>query len=152
MLRAEPNSAFSWDFTVYDDGTPVAELDLAWIREAGDVMIGEVACSMYREEMFGAFVLEAGGFPLVRAVKPSAFLREFEITYDDRQYVLKAESAFLRAFALFEGEVRIGRIEPDHMFTRKMTVDLPETMPLAVRAFIVWLVIVMWKRASQSPG
>ena len=150
MLRAEPNSAFSWDFTVYEDGHAVAEIDLAWIREAGEVVIGDVACTMYRDGMLGDFILEAGGFVLVRAVKFSMFLREFEITYDDQQFTLKAQSALARTFALLQDDVRIGVIEPDHLFTRKMTVDLPETLPLAVRVFIVWLVIVMWKRAAQS--
>ena len=150
MLRAEPNSAFSWDFTVYDDGVPVAEIDLAWIREAGEVLIDDVPCQMYRDGMLGEFVLEAGGFTLVRADKYSAFLREFAITYDEMEYILKARTAFTRAFELLQDEERIGLIEPDHMFTRKMTVNLPETLPLAVRVFIVWLVIVMWKRAAQS--
>ncbi len=152
MLRAEPNSAFSWDFTVYDDGVPVAKIDLAWIREEGDVIIDAVPCQMYRDGLLGDFVLEAGGFTLARASKPSVFLREFGITYDERRFTLKAQSALRRAFDLFEGEERIGVIEPDHTFTRKMTVNLPETMPLAVRVFIVWLVILMWKRAAQSPS
>ena len=152
MLRAEPNSLFSWDFTVYDDGAPVAEIDLAWVREVGDVVIDGVACQMYRDGMLGEFVLEAGGFTLVRAVKFSVFLRTFEITYDDQTYTLKAPNPLMRTFALFHGEQRIGVIKPDHSMTRKMTANLPETLPLAVRVFIVWLVIVMWKRAAQSPG
>ena len=152
MLRVEPNSLFSWDFTVYDDGVPVAEIDLAWIREVGDVVIDDVPCQMYRDGLLGDFVLEAGGFPLVRAVKFSVFLRTFEITYDEAAYTLKAQSSFVRTFELLQDDQRIGVIEPDHMFTRKMTVDLPETLPLAVRVFIVWLVIVMWKRAAQSPS
>ncbi len=150
MVRAEPHSMFSWDFTVYEDGSPVAELDLAWIREAGDVVIDDVPCRMYRDGLLGDFVLEARGFTLVRAVKLSVFLRTFEITYDDVQYTLKAQSPFLRAFELFQGDQRIGVMKPDHLFTRKMTADLPETMPLTVRLFIIWLVIVMWKRTAQS--
>ena len=153
MLRAEPNSAFSWDFTIYDDGAPVAEIDLAWIREAGDVVIDDVPCQLYRDGLLGEFMLEAGGFTLVRAVKVSVFLREFEIAYDNVLYTLKAQSAFVRTFELLQDDKRLGVIEPDHMFTRKLTADLPETLPLAVRVFIIWLVIVLWKRAAQSsPG
>ena len=72
------------------------------------------------------------------------------VYFDDVQYTLKAQSSFFRAFELLQGDQRIGVIKPDHVFTRKMTVDLPETMPLTVRLFIIWLVIVMWKRAAQS--
>ena len=150
MLRAEPNSMFSWDFTVYDDGVPIAEIDLAWIREAGEVVIDDVPCEMYRDGMLGEFVLEASGFTLVRADKFSVFLREFTIIYDEAEYTLKAQSPFVRTFELLQNDERIGLIEPDHIFTRKMTADLPETLPLAVRVFIIWLVIVLWKRAAQS--
>ncbi len=150
MLRAEPHSLFSWDLTLYEDGVPIAEIDLAWIREAGEMIIADVPCTMYREEMFGAFVLESGGFPLVRAVKPSAFFREFEVTYDEQLLRLKARSVFGRTFDLFQGDERLGEIKPDNVFTRKMTVDLPEAMPLAVQVFIVWLVVLMWKRAASS--
>ena len=152
MLRAEPKSWFSWDYTVYDNGAPVADLDLAWVREAGEVIIEGVACTLYRESLLsGAFILEAGGFPLARAEKPSVLFRTFEIAYDDRHhYTLQARSAFARTFVLCEGDREIGSIYPDHIFSRKMTVDLPEALPLAVRVFITWLVILMWKRAAQS--
>ena len=150
MLRAEPKSWFSWDYTVYDDGAPVADLDLAWVREAGEVIIEGVACTLYRESLLsGAFILEAGGFPLARAEKPSVLFRTFEIAYDGH-YTLQARSAFGRTFVLREGDREIGSIYPDHIFSRKMTVDLPEALPLAVRVFITWLVILMWKRAAQS--
>ena len=150
MLRAEPKSWFSWDYTVYDNGAPVADLDLAWVREAGEVIIEGVACTLYRENLLsGVFILEGGGFPLARAEKPSALFRTFEIAYDGH-YTLQARSAFARTFVLCEGDREIGSIYPDHLFSRKMTVDLPEALPLAVRVFITWLVILMWKRAAQS--
>ena len=152
MLRAEPKNWFSWDYPVYDDGAPVADLDLAWVREAGEVIIESVACTLYRESLLsGAFILEAGGFLLARAEKPSALFRTFEIAYDDRHhYTLQARSAFSRTFVLREGDRETGSIYPDHLFSRKMTVDLPEALPLAVRVFITWLVLLMWKRAAQS--
>ncbi len=153
MLRATPKNIFSWDYTVYDDDTPVSELDLAWVREAGDVLIGDIPCRLYREGLFsGAFILEAGGFPLVRAVKPSVLLRTFEIDYEGHPYTLKARSAFSRTFTLHQDDQPVGEIAPEHLFSRKMTVDLPEAMPLAVRVFVVWLVVLMWKRAASSSG
>lgn len=151
MLRAEPKSWLSWDYTVYDAGAPVAALDLAWVREAGTVVIDGIACTLYREGLFGAFILEAGGFPLVRAEKPSVLSRTFEITCDDApSYTLQARSLFGRTFELHQDGERVGSIYPDHAFSRKMTVDLPEALPLAVRVFITWLVILMWKRAAQA--
>lgn len=152
MIRAEPYSLFSWDFTVYEDGTPVADVDLAWVREAGEMNIEGTPYRVYREPGFGDFVLDSEGRTLVRGHKSSAFLRTFEITYNDELLILKARSAFGRTFELFEDDRRIGVIAPDHVFSRKMRVDLPPTMPLAVCVFIVWLVVLMWKRAAGSSG
>ncbi|MFQ5568745.1 MAG: hypothetical protein ACE5G0_03660 [Rhodothermales bacterium] len=153
MLRVLPKRWFSWDFTIYDGDVSVADLDLAVFKEAGTLHIGGIACTMYREGlMSGAFVLEAEGYVLVRAEKPSALIRMFEVTYDDKRYMLKARAAFFRAFELLEGEQRIGVLSPDHAFTRKMTADLPEAMPLAVRVFIIWLVLILWKRDANAAG
>ncbi len=152
MLRAAPHGIFSWDFTVYDAaGSPVAEIDMAAFREKAEVMIGEVACRVYREGwMSGPFVLESGGHVLMRAVKPSAFRRSFDLAYDDCRYTLRARSAFGRTFVLLEEERLLGTVAPDHAFTRKLTAELPEAMPLAVRVFILWLVILLWKRAAEA--
>ena len=76
--------------------------------------------------------------------------KQLNITYDEAEYTLKAQSPFVRTFELLQNDERIGLVEPDHIFTRKMTADLPETLTLAVRVFIIWLVIILWKRAAQS--
>jgi hypothetical protein len=125
---------------------------MAWIREGAEVTIGDVACKLYREGIFsGAFVLEAGGFPLVQAVKPSALLRSFDITYDEtHRYTLRARTIIARTFDLLHDGQVVGTIYPDHAFTRKMTAELPEELPLAVQVFMIWLVILLWKRAAQS--
>lgn len=150
MLTAEPKSWLSWDFVILNDDEPLVEIDQAWFKEAGTVSINGVECRMYRESMMGDFVLEAAGEPLVRADKPSAFYRAFDVTYDDRVFRLEAESALRRTFVLKEGDAVVGRIYPRSAFTRKATVDLPETLPIVVRVFMLWLVILLWKRAAEA--
>lgn len=34
-----PNGWFSWGFTAFDDGTPVARINLAWLREGGELEV-----------------------------------------------------------------------------------------------------------------
>lgn len=153
MLRAEPQHWYSWDYTVYADGTPIADLDLALARETAEVSIGEEVCTFARERRLGgAFLLEIDGTPLVEARKPSALYRTFEVIYYERQYTLRAVSALKRTFVLQQADETLGTIYPDHVFSRKMTVDLPEEMPLALRVFIAWLVILMWKRQASYSG
>jgi hypothetical protein len=151
MLRASPVGWFSWNFILTEAGERLAEINLAWLREAGQLSVGEESYRVYREGiMSGAFVLEKDGERLARAEKPSAVYRSFNVYFGDKVYVLEAESAFRRKFVLNCGGEPVGSIYPEGALTRKCVVDLPESIPLAVRTFIVWLVIILWKRESDS--
>jgi hypothetical protein len=151
MLRASPIGWFSWNFILSEDGERLAEINLAWLREAGQLSVGEESYRVYREGiMSGIFVLEKNGVILARADKPSALYRSFNVYCGDKAYTLEAESAFRRKFVLNCGGEPVGSIYPEGALTRKCIVDLPESIPLAVRTFIVWLVIILWKRESDS--
>jgi len=151
MLRATPVSWFSWNFLVSDGDNPVAEINLAWLREAGQLSVGETSYRVYREGvMSGAFILEKDGVRLARAEKPSAVFRSFVVDYNGRSFTLEAESALRRKFVLKDGEGLVGSIFPEGTFTRKCIVDLPPDIPLAVRVFMIWLVIILWKRESDG--
>jgi hypothetical protein len=151
MLRASPVGWFSWNFILTEDGERLAEINLAWLREAGQLSVGEESYRVYREGiMSGIFVLEKNGVILARADKPSALYRSFNVYCGDKVYILEAESAFRRKFVLSCGGDRVGSIYPEGALTRKCIVDLPEGIPLAVRTFIVWLVIILWKRESDA--
>ena len=70
----------------------------------------------------------------------------YPIRYADRSYTLESRSAFRRAFVLLDGSRQIGSIEPTSAFTRGAMADLPETWPLPVRAFVIWLTMIQWRR------
>ena len=87
---------------------------------------------------------------LARAEKPSAFQRSFQVSHAGRSYALGAESAFRRKFVLRENDQPVGSVYPLNAFTRRCVVDLPAEISLPVRVFMVWLVIILWKRDSDS--
>lgn len=151
MLKAVPKSWFSWDFTIFDEMTPVAKIDLAWAREAGELNIGDTTYKMYREGLFnGAFILQTGEGVLARAEKPSALRRAFKVEYNNRHYVLEAASAFGRKFVLREGKRIVGSVYPERWFTRKAIIDLPPSLAFPVKIFLTWLTIILWKRAASA--
>ena len=152
MLRAVPRHMFSWRFTVCDGDAEVADVRTAAFRERGLLTVNDVDCTIRREPGWGAFVLEADGHELVRAVKPSALVRRFEVTYEDQAYILQARSPLVRAFELLRDDERVGTIVPEHALTRTTRIDLPEELPVVVRVFLFWLVLVLWKRAAGSSG
>jgi hypothetical protein len=151
MLEAVSKAWFSWNYTITEDSRPVAEVDLSWWREEGFLTVEGMRYHIYREKMLsGAFILEAAGMKLARAEKPSAFQRAFIIEYAGKQYTLRAKSAFSRAFVFLDDSGEIGWIAPRGFFTRVAEVNLPEYLPLPVKVFIIWLVILLWKRESDS--
>ena len=151
MLQATPRGWFSWNFLISEGENEVADIRLAMLREAGELVVLDKTYRVNREGiMSGAFVLQEGQMELARAEKPSAFQRSFLVSYDGRSYSLGAESAFRRRFVLKENDGRVGSIYPLNAFTRKCAVDLPSDILLPVRVFMVWLVIILWKRDSDS--
>lgn len=149
MLKAIPKAWYSWDFTILDGSQPVADIDMSLWREKGVLMILDTAYKVYREHvMTGSFILESEGTILARAIKPSLFLRSFIVEHAGKQYALR--SALWRRYRLLDGDREIGSVSPETIIMRRANVDLPEDLPLSVRIFILWLVILLWKRDSDS--
>ncbi|ARA93810.1 hypothetical protein AWN76_011995 [Rhodothermaceae bacterium RA] len=150
MLYIKPRSWLSWDFTVFRGDRLLAEIDQHWFREEAEVTVGGTTCALYREGMLGPFVLSIDGQPVARALKPHLFHRRFEITFEDQAYTLEAVSAFSRAFRLRSSTEDLGTIAPENALTRRALVDLDDRVPAEVQLLSIWLVILMWRRASAA--
>jgi hypothetical protein len=150
MLTAVPKAWLSSDFAIRSDHGPVTEVELAWFREAGSFALGGRAYQVYREPGFGPFALAAEGMIVARAEKPSAFRDRFVVSYDGAEHVLERVSVWRRAFALYDGDPLIGTMEPAGAFSREARIDLPDRLPLAVRIFLVWLMLITWRRGEAA--
>ena len=151
MLQIVPTNWYSWNFRVTDESRAVADITLSHWCEKGALAIGDTTYRAYREAlMSGAFVLEHAGSVLAQAEKPSFFRREFVIRHAGRDYTLRPESAFRRAFVFLDGSRQVGFLAPKSAFTRKAAASLPHDLPLPVRMFIVWLTMISWKRQQNS--
>jgi hypothetical protein len=149
-----PRRWYSWDFSLVSGDSTLAHLDLSCWRERGVVTIAGDEHRVYREGMVsGDFVIERQGQVLARATKPSAFSSKVVITHDGRKYTLQKRSIWKRGFLLREGDREIGSLSPNTWLTRDATVNLPADWPLAVKTFVTWLAIILWKRdADASAG
>lgn len=153
MLEAIPKSIFSWNFFLKADGNVLAEIDLSLWREKGTLIIRGTPYHFYREGwVSGLYILESQeGSVIARADKTSAFLRRFEVRYQNYSYTLRAVSSLRREFGLFDrSDRRLGGIAPQGIFTRRADVDLPNDLPLSVKTFMVSLVIILWRRQARS--
>ena len=151
MLTAYPRSWLSWDFTLAKDGQALASIDLSSWREKGNIIVANATYRVYREGLCsGAFVLESNGTVVARASKPSAWTRRLVMEVGGAQFELKPLSAFGRGFRLLKGETTIGTLSPASMWNRRINVELPEYIPLPSRAFLVWLTVLLWRRAANA--
>jgi len=146
-----PKRWYSWDFAVMRGDRTIAVLDLNSWRERADILIEGVTHRVFREGAFsGDFIIEREGHELARATKPSAFRHTFIVHYNGRDYTLRRQSAWRRTSVLMEGERVIGVISPESAWTRRADADLPSDWPVAIKAFVMWLVIILWKRDAES--
>ena len=149
MMTATPKNWYSWNFDISDEGRTVATIDTSSWRERADLHVAGASYRVYREHALGDFLLEQHGSVVARAEKPSAWFRSFVIRHDDRHYTLQAASAFSRRFVLVDGTKDVGTIAPAHPGTRRAEVDLPGSLPIALRVFMVWLALLLWRRDAS---
>jgi hypothetical protein len=172
MLRAVFKHWFSHDITVFDHtGQPLAQADLSNWRERTKLEIGgaHYEASTQRREA-KEFLLEDERGQRVAVVEkkveePSTWKERFLKSSEGREhflfehggnrYELRKEST--KAYVITrEGVGSVGSIRhKGGWFSREWTVDLPEELPLEVKVFLVWVVVVLWRRekvAAASGG
>lgn len=153
MLQLEPKHWYSWDFTLSAAGSPVAQLDISSWRERGELTVQGARYKVSKQGLVsGDFRLESPAGTVATATRDGLFRRRYQITFGAKTLTLKARSTWGRAMVVLDGERAIGHVAPTGAFTRRAAADLPDTLPLPVRAFIVWLALLVWKREADAAG
>lgn len=152
MLQAVPIGWFSTKYELLKRDIPVGRLEMAWGGESASMEIDIETFRLYREGwMSGPFLLESDTRGILAiAEKTSAFHRSFEVAYNGRTYILEAETVLSRSFVLKAGEDAIGSVSPDGFFGTRSTIELPDSFPVPIQAFMFWLVALLWKRSTDS--
>ena len=151
MLTVQRTRFWSNTYVIRDGRREVTEVNVRWTREAGSFVLDGATFEVGRAGWAnGDFFLSRDGEGLASADKPSAFRRRFVVDVDGESFELAAVSIWARTYELRRGTRRIGDIRRTSWWTNRADVDLPETLPMEVRVFITWLVLVMWKRSDDS--
>jgi hypothetical protein len=151
MLRAVPKGWFSATHILSENDVEIGMIQFSGWREAGELSIKGSTYRVYRESLMGPFLLEGGGSSLLaRAEKPSALYRTLVVQHADRKYTIEAKSGWSLHFIVLENEKEIGTIYPEGSLRRKALADLPEEIPLTVRTFMLWLVMILWRRSDSA--
>lgn len=151
MLSAQPKKWYSWDFTLRDaDGQPVADLDLSSWRERGKVALGGAEYRVRREGLRGPFVLEDGVSVRARARRTSLLGCAFEIEFEGDHYTLRKRSIWGHSIVLSQGAEELGTIRRAAWYKRGAQVDLAERLSPVLKAFALWLALLLWKRDDDA--
>ena len=150
MLRAVPKGWFSSTHILFENDTEIGLIQFSGWREAGELTIRGSSYRVYRESLMGPFLLEAADTILARAEKPSALYRTLVVLHADKKYTLEARSSWGNKFVLLEDGKEVGSVHPEGSLKRKALGDLPEEIPLPVRIFMLWLVMILWRRSDSA--
>lgn len=153
LILMEPRGWFSWDYDLIQGGELLTGISLAWLREKGEFTLGGQSFSLFRDGPAGPFILsDSSGQVLAKGVKPSFLRRRFELERDGHGYLLEADSPFSNTFSLMEGAAVIGTIRCRRLLSWRGEARLSPDLPLPFRIFVLWLVIILWKREAQGAG
>ena len=151
MLTAVPKNWLFWDYELFDERGLAAALDLSGLPEAGTLSIRGNTYEMGREGLVsGAFFLRYQGQVLASATIPGFLLRSYEVVVSPRAYRLEAVWPIMRRFDLHAGDRIAGTVRPVRVFSSKVSIELPDDIPLETQLFIAWLVLLQWKRAFRQ--
>lgn len=130
---------------------PAGAIECSRMWERATITIDGASYAGAREgKMSGQFYLEANGNRLATAAKPSTRGRRFTVQVGDRTLTLQAASTFGRSFILTEHDVQIGGIIPLGWLSRKWRAEFPADLALEAQVFLIWLVIILWRRAQAA--
>ncbi len=149
MIEAIPTGLISWDYDLVSGGVVLGSLEVGWFYERGRFATDAGACEIYRDGFLGPWVLEDHGAVLARATKRDPFTRVFHVETDARRLELRGV-ILSSSLELHDGDRLAGRIERQGWLTYRADVDLPDDLPLPVRAFLFFLAVVTWKRAAGA--
>lgn len=161
LLEVRPNKSSSWSYDVYSDEDFLTNITLSWwqskTEKSNSFDFDGTTYQIIREPGWGAFVLSDSAGEICRAVKPSAWFRSFDITINDETWVLKAAFPGSRSFDLVKNDKSVGHVSTKGFFRNRATTEFPDEIPLPNQLFMIWLVIVIWRRddaesASSGPS
>jgi hypothetical protein len=153
MLSVHPRSWWSWSFTVTEGGRVLAEANVALLRSHAVFHVDGGRYEGIRPKLTRReYHLERMGEVLLRARKQGVLRVAYEFSWGGRRLRLHRAGVVRRAFDLVEGDAVLGQIRPDHLFTRKATADLPVDIPVEIRVFLIWLVMLQWRHDAAAAG
>mgnify|MGYP001765852159 CR=1 FL=1 len=147
MLTAEPCGPPRVYEVRDESGRHIADVRVSPWLARGEIRAAGIQCKVRRDGgLFGTISLRGPEGARARAAPLHAFSRGFTLCCGERRFVLRSPSAWFREIRLLECDQVIGTAVPEGVWSSRAHFDLPETLPLELRLFVIWLALVAWRR------
>ncbi len=148
-IVAEPQGALARRYRLLGDGALVTEINFPAF---GPSTATPIAGQTYRLRRTGVlrdhFTLGADptGAVVASATQRDPLRREFLVEVGPQRLILCAASPVRSDYHLLDGQRRVGAVRPLSTLRHGAEADLPESIALEARVFVVWVVLLLWSR------
>lgn len=142
-------------YTIFDNDLVVTEIPEQLVSDKSGTIVVEGRDFSFDSEGWWPKRYFLTGDDLAAAAKDTFSLgSSFSIMIKgvDQEFAFKPESPFRRKLVLYIGDQARGTLAPGGHFKEEMMIaELPSEMPLPVRIFLIWLVLVAWSEQDAAP-
>ena len=152
LIEFAPKSLFAARYyTLKRGGAAIGQIDCGGIRQPASIVLGDATFRPARDGVLRTtYHLDGNGARLASAAPAGAGFRRFTVDAGARTYTLAVTSWAGRRFTLSENGTAVGTIARIGFFSTKCQADLPDDLPLEVQAFLIWLVVIIWRRQAAT--
>ncbi len=145
MLHLRKKSLFSNKYIAEEEGIAVAELSLSRWRSQAELTIQARGLKLTKQGILkDSFGLLDGNSVIVKVTQPSGWRPRFVFHFDERDFEIRHKAWYSSTLLVKSGESVVGSIHPRGLFATEANVDLPDSLPLALRVFIGWIAMIRW--------
>ena len=147
VIEFSPNRIFTTRrYTLTRDGAEIGQIDCGGIGRTAAISAGGATYTPVTDSVIrGKFHLEKNGTLLASVQSAGFWRRRFNVQAGAKSCTLSALWSG-RSFALMQNDTEVGRIGATGFLGSKGKAELPDDLPLEVQAFLIWLVILTWRR------
>lgn len=153
MLRAEPSGSLSWSFKIFENDHPVGRANFAWFQGTPQPII-------VQNEQFtvdpldieaSEYVLHQNGKVIAKTrLNGGHFRHRFHVDYGAKSFELRSDGWNRDGLDVIDNNKRLGIIQRTGRLTRNTQIDMPEYVPIAVRAFILGYSLNVWAQTGAG--
>jgi hypothetical protein len=147
MLHARPKGWFSWDVDVYDESGLVGEIVVGSRFVVSVLTVGDEAyAARVSGWMSDRYSMESNDVVVARA-RATRFHSRLVVEYSGAQYTLRSRGFWSKAVDLVREITVVGSVVRTTIFRwwGGATADFPSELPVQIRFFIIWLVLISSK-------